>query len=308
MKEALMISQQAASLTQQFIQTISKLRKLSPRTLREYQSDMRHFMHWLEKEFPVHTPIRMEKLLPSTIHSYRTTMQETMGLKPATINRRLITLKQFFEWAHSEAIVKRDPSLTVKLIPEEKTSPRQITDAEEETLLAAVLQHGSVRDQTIMLVMLSTGLRPMEVCNLLLEDILIQGSGNALNVREGLRHKSRHVPLTSPCVEQLEKYVSILPPDSDYLFGSEKTGSRLSERALRHLVQKYTKAAGLEGLRAHDLRHRFGYVMAACTSLPYLSQIMGHDSVNTTMLYYRPGYEQPEPAHVEGALAVAQSD
>jgi len=53
-----------------------------------------------------------------------------------------------------------------------------------------------------------------------------------------------------------------LPADVEYLFSSEKTGKRLTERALRHLIQKYIRLAGLEGFSAHDLRHRFGYVMA----------------------------------------------
>jgi len=37
----------------------------------------------------------------------------------------------------------------------------------------------------------------------------------------------------------------------------------------------------------HDLRHRFGYRMAGVVPLYRLAQIMGHDSLNTTMLYIR---------------------
>ena len=44
------------------------------------------------------------------------------------------------------------------------------------------------------------------------------------------------------------------------------------------------KAARLEGLRAHDLRHRFGYVMAENTPFHRLAQIMGHDNLDTTMI------------------------
>lgn len=35
------------------------------------------------------------------------------------------------------------------------------------------------------------------------------------------------------------------------------------------------------------LRHRFGYVMSEKTPLHRLAQIMGHDSLNTTMVYVR---------------------
>ena len=63
-----------------------------------------------------------------TLTRYREVMQKTMGLKPSTINRRLITMKRFFEWANSEGLIRRNPSKPVKLNPEEKTSPRQMID------------------------------------------------------------------------------------------------------------------------------------------------------------------------------------
>jgi integrase/recombinase XerC len=50
-------------------------------------------------------------------------------------------------------------------------------------------------------------------------------------------------------------------------------------------MEKYTALAGLKGVSAHDLRHRFGYVMSGKTPLHRLAQIMGHDSLNTTMIY-----------------------
>lgn len=37
----------------------------------------------------------------------------------------------------------------------------------------------------------------------------------------------------------------------------------------------------------HDLRHRFGYRMAEVVPLHRLAQIMGHNSLDTTMIYIR---------------------
>lgn len=103
-------------------------------------------------------------------------MQKVMELKPATINRRLITLKRYFEWAVSESRIRHDPSKPVKLVPEEKISPRQMTDKEEAALVAAAEHGGSLRDQTILIVMLHTSLRTMEVCDLDLY-LLLPASG-----------------------------------------------------------------------------------------------------------------------------------
>ena len=53
------------------------------------------------------------------------------------------------------------------------------------------------------------------------------------------------------------------------------------------LINKYAKLAQVLDVSPHDLRHRFGYRMAEVVPLHRLAQIMGHDSLNTTMLYIR---------------------
>ena len=70
-----------------------------------------------------------------------------------------------------------------------------------------------------------------------------------------------------------------------FLFPSGKTKEALSERALGYIVKKYASLAKLPDVSPHDLRHRFGYRMAASTPLHRLAQLMGHDSLDTTMLY-----------------------
>ncbi len=78
-----------------------------------------------------------------------------------------------------------------------------------------------------------------------------------------------------------------MPPDGRYVFPSRRTGRGLSERALGHLVKRYATRAGITDVSPHDLRHRFGYRMAEVVPLHRLAQIMGHDSLNTTMGYVR---------------------
>ncbi|AFM42974.1 site-specific recombinase XerD [Desulfosporosinus acidiphilus SJ4] len=283
------LSVQGELLISKFINTLSIQEDLKPKTLKEYASDLKQFVGWFESpEYKEETIIfNIEDVSTPTLTRYREVMQKITVLKPATINRRLITLKRFFDWAITEGIIRRDPSKPVKLVPEEKVSPRQMTDKEEAALVAAAEQNGSTRDHAIIILMLHTGLRSMEVCNLSPSDITIGKRSGQLIVRSGKRNKQREVPLNSTCRAILERYINELSQNSIYLFPSEKTGNRLSERALRHVIQKYMKIARIEGLSAHDLRHRFGYVMAGNTPLHRLAQIMGHDSLDTTMIYVK---------------------
>ncbi|GAX90763.1 tyrosine-type recombinase/integrase [Effusibacillus lacus] len=285
------ISEQGEQIINDFVHTLSTKEDLNSKTLKEYASDLKQFIRWFESSEQSNqkkdVAFRLEDVATPTLTRYQEVMQKIMKLKPATINRRLVTLKRFFGWAATEGRIRRDPSKPVKLIPEEKTSPRQMTEKEEAALVAAAEHSGSLRDQTIIILMIYTGLRTMEVCDLAPEDIKIGKRSDHVIVRSGKRNKEREVPLNSTCRSALEKYMATLSPNSKYLFPSEKTGGRLSERALRHLIQKYMKLARLEGLSAHDLRHRFGYVMAVNTPLHRLAQIMGHDSLDTTMIYVK---------------------
>ncbi len=70
-----------------------------------------------------------------------------------------------------------------------------------------------------------------------------------------------------------------------FCFPSGKTKDALSERALSYIVKKYALTAKLADVSPHDLRHRFGYLMAESVPLHRLAQIMGHDSLDTTRLY-----------------------
>lgn len=286
MKEQHEISKQSGKMIQNFIHVIATQKDLSAKTLREYASDLKHFTNWYtananEKK----TNFSIEQIATDALVHYREAMQVTMELKPATINRHLVTLKRFFEWAASENIIALDPSKPVKLLPEDKEKPRKMTNQEEEALINATRQYGSLRDQTIVFLMLHTGLWPMEVCDLKPEDISLDTPSHYVIVQSGVRNNYREVPLNAACSAVLGNYMTKRSSNSTYLFSSEKTGDRLTERALRHLIKKYMKAAHLEGLQAHHLRHRFGYVMAATTPVHLLAQIMGHDRQATTMIY-----------------------
>ena len=60
------------------------------------------------------------------------------------------------------------------------------------------------------------------------------------------------------------------------------------KNAQTHLLQissKHIRGKFGLGPDPHDLRHRFGYRMAKSTPLHRLAQIMGHDSLDTTMIY-----------------------
>src|SRR5699024_789042 len=199
MKPIFNVSSQASHYIQQFINDIASNEDLSAKTLTQYTSDLRHLADWYEGERHRHQEKEVyfgprEMTTPTLIH-YREYMQKIRSLKPKTINRRLNTLKRYFEWATQKQLVSLDVAKPLKLIREETTSPRHMTDQEEASLLRAVQNHGTTRDYNLVLLMLHTGLRTMEVCRLVKTDINIGKRSGRLLVRSGNKNKQREVPL-----------------------------------------------------------------------------------------------------------------
>jgi integrase/recombinase XerC len=128
-------------------------------------------------------------------------------------------------------------------------------------------------------------------------DVTVNKRSGVLRVR-GKRNKYREVPLNSTAREALTAYLATLPKETPALFCSHKTGAALTERALGYLITKYADLAKVEDVSPHDLRHRFSYRMAALVPLHRLAQIMGHDSLDTTMIYVQ-GTKQDLQQEVE---------
>ena len=270
-------------------------------TVRNYLSDLRQFMAWCEQTWAVGSeeeqPFTPSAVTTPLITRYRTHLQQGPQLKPASINRALLSIKRYFAWATETKRVPHNVAAPVKRIPYTPASPRHLTDREEDALLAAVTASGSVRDRTILTLMLHTGLRAEEVCTLQREHVTLGKRSGLLRVY-GKRNRYREIPLNATARAALEAYLATLSDETAILFPSEKTGKALTGRALGHLVARYVQQARLVDVSPHDLRHRFGYRMAAVVPLHRLAQIMGHDSLDTTLRYVR-GTPQDLQADVE---------
>jgi integrase/recombinase XerD len=286
------LSSMGESILSHFDQHLRIEEDLSAATVRNYLSDLRQFAAWCETNWQQgheHAPSFLpEKVATPTLIEYRTYLQQTLQLKPTSVNRALVTLKRYFAWLVAREQLTYDPAKVVKLVGEEAIPPRHLDDQEEQALVAAVTKEGSTRDQAILILLLHTGLRAREVCTLTRAHVRL-GKRSGTLIVHGKRNKYREVPLNATARAVLQIYdptlVKAHPNDLTPLFRSEKRHTRLTERGLGYLVKKYAERAKLRDVSPHDLRHRFGYRMAASVPLHRLAQLMGHDSLDTTTIY-----------------------
>jgi integrase len=94
--------------------------------------------------------------------------------------------------------------------------------------------------------------------------------------------KTHHVPLSAPALQLLAEMRD--GSSSSYVFpGRDGTGHRVD---LKRPWPEICKAAGIERLRLHDLRHSFASVAAAGgASLPIIGKLLGHTQPGTTARY-----------------------
>lgn len=189
---------------------------LAPDTVRNYLSDLRQFAAFCEASWSegeeAGDPFSPSAVTTPTITLYRSHLKNALGLRPASINRHLISIKRYFGRATDEGLVARDPAKAAKLVPRVVPPPRHLSDKEEAALVAAVERYGSPRDRTLIVVALHVGLRSEELCGLKPSHVKIAKRSGHLEVW-GKRGKYREVPLNSTAREALAEWMVELPTE-----------------------------------------------------------------------------------------------
>src|SRR5438128_1062971 len=83
-------------------------------------------------------------------------------------------------------------------------APRHLDDQEEQALVAAATKEGTLRDRTLVVLLLHTGLRAKEICQLRRDQVKLGRRSGTLEVI-GKRNKYREVPLNATARKTLEE-------------------------------------------------------------------------------------------------------
>src|ERR1700694_4639097 len=111
------LSEEAQQALEYYAHALQHVEDLSPVTLRNYVSDLRQLMAWCEcswHEAQENRSFTAQNVASPFIVRYRSYIQTTLWLKPATVNRALMSLKRYFAWATREQIIQYDPSSLIK--------------------------------------------------------------------------------------------------------------------------------------------------------------------------------------------------
>lgn len=270
-----------------------------PNTVLAYCRDVIHFGAWFLST--TGRSFHPQAVDPRDIGEYRSYLLQR-NRKPATINRSLIALKRYFDWALREELITDSPFEILErfLVKEQSdTAPRWLTYREQRALVRAVREGRSRRDMAIVQTLLGTGLRVSELAALQIQDLTIKERSGRLTVRQGKGGKARTVPLDNRTRYALAGY---LEERQNHPHGQRQRlflGQRgpIRQRAISYVVEKYAYNARLENLSPHTLRHSFAKnLVDTGTPLDQVATLLGHERLDTVRIYTRPSEADLERA------------
>jgi integrase/recombinase XerD len=181
-----------------------------------------------------------------------------------------------------------------------KKLPTVLTEDEQELLLeqANPRYPTGERNQTMLRLMLNTGLRLAEVTALKWRDIDL--TTGKLMVRQGKGAKDRTLWVAEADIDRLrswrERQATACDP-CEHAFTTLQ-GKALGHRYVQRMVKRYAAKAGIDkNISPHTLRHSFATDLYRETSkIRLVQKVLGHSGLSTTMIYTHIFDEEVESA------------
>jgi tyrosine recombinase XerC len=268
-----------------YLNSLAAQRNLSPYTLRNYRTDLQAFFSFVAGEERA-DPLSLDR------HALRRYLASLLdrGVAPASITRKVSTIRSFYKHLEHEGLVGLNPFGGVKLPRRQRRLPSFLSNEEITALVAApeLEKPQGLRDSAILELLYAAGVRVSEVTSL--DGAALDLQAQALRVR-GKGNKERLVLIGRPAAQALRRYLREGRPrlarGAQTALFLNRDGGRLSARSVQLLVRKYARAAGLEkDAFPHLLRHTFAtHMLEGGADLRVVQELLGHASVASTQIY-----------------------
>lgn len=286
---------------EEFLQHGSEIRNLSDRTLRAYGSDLVQFREHLSEH-------DLKQVTPAILSNY----VDGLGsgeYRESSIRRKVAALKVFFRFMEERGVVQASPARELKVpAPSEQPVPNVLTQKEVKALLdapktqiralaeARTVSAGAanrffcaVRDNLILELLFSTGIRIGELVSFDVSDVDLENRRIRVT---GRATRSRDIELTSrELIRSVTDYLELRAARDighEALFVG-RGGTRLTIYSIENIFKKYLKLADIRRhLTPHALRHTMASMLVGSgTDLKAVQEVLGHASILSTQVYTR---------------------
>jgi len=272
-----------------FLAHLQDERRVSPQTLRAYESDLAQFGAYLSDEHVCGPPPGAEGIDALAVRGFVAHLSRR-GLGKSSIARKLSAVRSFMKHAVREGRIAANPAAAVPTPRVPKLLPAELTVDEVFGLLDRIAgdDDASLRDRAVLEFLYATGLRVGELVGLDLDDLDMRGC----TVRVlGKGRKERMVPFGSKAARALtrwnERASALRAKSGSAALFLNLRGSRLTDRSVRRILDRRLREAAIHAeVSPHALRHSFAtHLLGAGADLRAIQELLGHASLSTTQRY-----------------------
>jgi len=246
-----------------FIEYITVIKALSPRTIEAYSGDLSEIEYASQKS--------LSEIDSSTVFRVLGTITNKR-----TLNRKLSAFNSFLDFCHRNRFDSVSSKFALSKVP--KNLPKYLTFETIQSALRLVDRSEwiGMRDYALLLFLYATGARVSEC--LMVEEGDIEGEW--LRIRHGKGEKERYVPIADEALKALRAYQEASPyPNRSHLWINYR-GEPLSRITAFKITQKYL------GVSPHALRHSYATALIlGGADLRVVQELLGHASLLTTQIY-----------------------
>ena len=257
------------------------------RSVETYRGAIKQFMLYLH-ENGITAPTR------ETIINWRDSLKADH--KATTIQLYITSVKLFFSWLSQEGLYKNiaEKVKGAKIRKEHKRDC--LTSNQSRNVLHEIntTTDKGKRDYAIIALLLTTGLRTIEIIRADVADLRVVGDDTVLFVQgKGRDDKSEYVKVAPQVERAIRQYLKTRGnyTEAEPLFTSEGNhnfNGRLTTRTIRRLVKEALLNVGLNSdrLTAHSLRHTSATIaLLKGADITEVQQMLRHSNINTTLIY-----------------------
>ncbi len=228
----------------------------APRTVRHYLDEVRRFVSWLAEN---DRPAAAGDLLAVERKDVEAwlTAQRAAGIAQATMRNRWVALRNLYGWALAEDEIERSPVERVVVAKSNAPAPDVLTDAELKLLLKACegKDFNARRDLALIRLMLATGLRVSELCDIAQGDLDL--TNRIVAVRHGKIDKARVVRFDASTAAALDRYKRVRSRHAyaglPWLWIGHR--GRTTRKGVPTMLNKRSAEAGIRHVHPNQLRH-----------------------------------------------------
>ncbi|MEL6412622.1 MAG: tyrosine-type recombinase/integrase [Bacteroidota bacterium] len=270
-----------------FVQHLASEKRLSPHTVKAYNTDLKQFADYLCDRYP---DTAITQATHQALRAWIVKLAQE-GMSSRSINRKIASLKAFYRFLHTQAHIAHNPTCKLSILKHKQPLPVFVKEQELTQLLE---QHDfpdtfeGWRDKVVLELLYGTGIRLAEL--LQLHDADIQSYDCTIKVL-GKRNKQRVIPFPkrlNPVIAQYRTHRAlIVSSHTTTPFLITATGKPCYPVLVYRLVKKYLQAyTHADQHSPHVLRHTFAtHLLHKGADLNAIKDLLGHESLAATQLY-----------------------